>query len=638
METLLPWIQEASQPKAGHQSALISFAVYMLLVFALAWLAGRVRKGKSEFMSEYFLGSRGLGMWAFALTFAATNASGGSFMGFPALIYTHGWILALWIASYMVVPLVTTGLLAKRLNQVSRIAKAVTVPDILRERFGSPSVGLVATGCSPSSCFFIFWHNSRRAARFSPPLLQDMPLFQQGVLWVAGWKSFLTQQTDADYLLCLLLFANTVIVYTTYGGFRAVVWTDVMQGIVMVIGVVIMLFLVLYQVGGLSQATQKLAQLEPPKSSLFESNGRNPSWRLEAFKRVWLQTETGDLVRLARPLKMQQGDTLSESAEVLIETNPESHLAVDVWDLSTWGKTLIQGEPTGYARGDGSKGVYVSAPGPSKDSELGYLSIGMAFSFFVFWAFGGAGQPSNMVRQMAFTDSRVLKRSIIVVSLYYTAIYFPLVIIFCCAKVMLPGMEITPDRIMPEMARTLSFTAGVPWLTGLIVAAPFAAVMSSVDSFLLMVSSGVVRDVYQHHVNPKASERAIKWLTYATTTLIGIAAVIAVLNPPTYLQNLIVFATGGLAGCFLMPMALALFWKGVTQKGMIAGMLGGCITHLSLYVIGYLMYDGFKVYSFLGIQPFIWDVLGSTVATVGVSKCSKPLASELITRYFGSPR
>ena len=132
--------------------------------------------------------------------------------------------------------------------------------------------------------------------------------------------------------------------------------------------------------------------------------------------------------------------------------------------------------------------------------------------------------------------------------------------------------------------------------------------MSSVDSFLLMVSSGVVRDVYQHHINPKASERAIKWLTYATTTLIGIAAVIAVLNPPTYLQNLIVFATGGLAGCFLMPMALALFWKGVTQKGMITGMLGGCITHLSLYVIGYLMYDGFKVYSFLGIQPFIWDI------------------------------
>ena len=179
-------------------------------------------------------------------------------------------ILALWIASYMVVPLVTTGLLAKRLNQVLRIAKAVTVPDILRERFGSPSVGLVATGLLTFFMFFYLLAQFKAGSQILATLLQDMPLFQQGVLWVAGWKGnfFLTQQTDADYLLCLLLFASTVIVYTTYGGFRAVVWTDVMQGIVMVIGVVIMLFLVLYQVGGLSQATQKLAQLEPPKSGM----------------------------------------------------------------------------------------------------------------------------------------------------------------------------------------------------------------------------------------------------------------------------------------------------------------------------------------------------------------------------------
>ena len=170
-----------------------------------------------------------------------------------------------------------------------------------------------------------------------------MPLFKQGVLWVAEWKGnfFLTQQTDADYLLCLLLFASTVIVYTTYGGFRAVVWTDVMQGIVMVIGVVIMLFLVLYQVGGLSQATQKLAQLEPPKSGTIRVEWKEPILETGKIpKGVWLQTETGDLVRLAQPLEMQQGDTLSEPVEVLIETNPDTHLTVDIWDLSTWGKTL----------------------------------------------------------------------------------------------------------------------------------------------------------------------------------------------------------------------------------------------------------------------------------------------------------
>ena len=48
----------------------------------LAVLSNRVAKGK-EFVGEYFLGSRSFGVWAFALTFAATNASGGTFMGFP---------------------------------------------------------------------------------------------------------------------------------------------------------------------------------------------------------------------------------------------------------------------------------------------------------------------------------------------------------------------------------------------------------------------------------------------------------------------------------------------------------------------------------------------------------------------------
>ena len=82
-------------------------------------------------MSEYFLGSRGLGVWAFALTFAATSSSGGSFMGFPAKIYTHGWSLSLWIASYMIVPLCGMGLLGKRVNQIARETGAITLPELL---------------------------------------------------------------------------------------------------------------------------------------------------------------------------------------------------------------------------------------------------------------------------------------------------------------------------------------------------------------------------------------------------------------------------------------------------------------------------------------------------------------------------
>ena len=124
--------------------AMVTFAIYLFVVFLLAWMANRAQQGKS-FVGEYFLGSRNIGLWGFALTYAATAASGGSFMGFPSLIYSHGWVLAWWIAGYCVAPLIALGLLAKRINQVSRLAGAITVPELLRKRFGSPAVGTIAT-------------------------------------------------------------------------------------------------------------------------------------------------------------------------------------------------------------------------------------------------------------------------------------------------------------------------------------------------------------------------------------------------------------------------------------------------------------------------------------------------------------
>ena len=108
--------QSALLAEGGSNAALIMFLVYIFGVFLLAWFANRLLKSKS-FLSEYFLGSRGLGVWAFALTFAATSASGGSFTGFPAKIYTHGWVLGLWIGSYIVVPICAMGLLGIRLGK-----------------------------------------------------------------------------------------------------------------------------------------------------------------------------------------------------------------------------------------------------------------------------------------------------------------------------------------------------------------------------------------------------------------------------------------------------------------------------------------------------------------------------------------
>ena len=85
------------------------------------------------------------GPWVLAFTVAGTAISGGTFMGFPALIYSKGWIMALWISSYMVVPLTALVLLGKRLNQVSRMTGAVTVSDVFRDRFRSSTLGILST-------------------------------------------------------------------------------------------------------------------------------------------------------------------------------------------------------------------------------------------------------------------------------------------------------------------------------------------------------------------------------------------------------------------------------------------------------------------------------------------------------------
>ena len=199
---------------AGN-AALVSFGLYMLLVFILAGLANRQQSGKS-FLNEYFLGSRNLGMWAFAFTYAATSASGGSFMGFPGLIYTHGWVMALWIAGYIVVPLVAVGLIAKRLNQIARKSGSITVPEILRKRLGSDTVGTVATVLLVFFQFFFLLAQFMAGAKIMTTLLGDVSVYQAAVAAVDRFTSPIpwVGAAEADYLLCLLVFAVSVVAFT----------------------------------------------------------------------------------------------------------------------------------------------------------------------------------------------------------------------------------------------------------------------------------------------------------------------------------------------------------------------------------------------------------------------------------------
>jgi Na+/pantothenate symporter len=89
---------------------------------------------------------------------------------------------------------------------------------------------------------------------------------------------------------------------------------------------------------------------------------------------------------------------------------------------------LRQFQPPG-----GQVGDLISAQVP-----YAFLLLGMAFSFFIMWPFFSAGQPSGMVRLMAFEDAPSLKRALVLVAFYYTLTYFSLMVIFICARAMFP--------------------------------------------------------------------------------------------------------------------------------------------------------------------------------------------------------
>ena len=749
-------------------AALTTFLIYTMAVFGLAWLSNRLMRSKS-FLSEYFLGSRSLGVWAFALTFAATSASGGSFTGFPSKIYTHGWVLGLWIGSYIVVPICAMGLLGKRINQVARISGCITVPDVLRDRFRSPMFGLLAVSLIVFFMSFNLVGQFKAGSEILKTLLQDVDAFNAAVGWVAGVKSNIgfLRQVDADYLLCLVVFAAAVIVYTAYGGFHAVVWTDVMQGLVMVVGVVIMLPLAIYQVGGMGRATTMVAEMTPPRLGLAhvmfdppldhdfavsspwfllpgESDGQTPRLfrisrtlaipanqsTVEHVKFVELTTEE-EINRYLQRLKREWGpdrfnaklDELQDqgfcwlndapelvSASVIITLNKEYEFGhrqrgvyvsgpgpdppslpknpgtlsvqlsaadtpVQIQVLNAEGKLeharMSVGAKTLLALNEGEYELQVSADGfepfsqeikiveggtatidvalaaaasgkrdalaPQSDGPMsdGFLPLSLAISFFFMWAISGAGQPSSMVRLMAFNSSRTLRRSIFTVAMYYSMIYFPLVVIFCCARVILPGMDLESDRIMPQMAVTLTNSIGQGWLAGLLVAAPFAAVMSTVDSFLLMISSALVRDIYQRNINPNVSEKTIKYMSYGFTLLIGSGAMLGAVNPPRFLQDIIVYTGSGLAACFLAPMVFALYWPRVNSVGCISGMTAGFAAHLAMYVGGIFVngsfFDPYRLFNF---SPIIIGLLVSFVATFVVTRMTAPPPEDLVRKYF----
>lgn len=563
----------------------VMFALAVIIAVS-GWIGVVAQRAvsKGSFLKGFFLGNRGLGVWAMALT--ATVQSGGTFMGVPSLIYSHGYVVALWIGSYMLVPLAGFAVLGKRLAQLSRRTDAVTMPDLMRGRFDSPAVGLA------TSLIILFFLTFMLMAQFKAgaivmklawPGAADLTLAEDAAIAL-----------DSQYYTGLVIFTIVVVSYTLFGGFLASVWTDLFQSVLMAIGVMILLVLSLKMAGGLETATRtavaKLddraaaAQVQVKELDAARALGKSPTTTAEK-----------DAETLARKIAKERG--------------------VD----------------------------FVTGPGMGRN----FLPLGLAFSFFVVWIWGGMSSPASVVRVMASKNTATLRRSVIVLGIYNLMIYLPLIAVCICARSIMPNLA-KSDEVVPRMALFLTKEYfGGSFISGLILAAPFGAVMATVSCYLVVIASGIVRDVYQRFINPEATDHEIRRMTHIVMIVVGAVALLANLNPPNYLQALVVFCTSGQTGAFFAPLVMACFWRRATKQGMLAAMVVGSLTILTLYSTGWIrswygypdpgigQATNFSPYFLFGLEPIVWGILASGVTGVVTSLLTPPPDEKLVAKMFG---
>lgn len=208
----------------------------------------------------------------------------------------------------------------------------------------------------------------------------------------------------------------------------------------------------------------------------------------------------------------------------------------------------------------------------------GNLTAAYVSSFWILVGVGVVGLPQMAVRAMSYKNSRSMHRALVIGTIVTGIIMLNMHLIGVFARPVMPNIEVA-DKVIPLLALEV-----LPaWLAGIVLAAPMAAIMSTVDALLLLVSSAVVKDVYLNFIKPDASEKSVKWISFGVTGVLGVIVFLLALQPPELLIFLNLFAFGGLEAAFIWPVVLGLYWKYGNKYGAIASMITGIASYIAIH-------------------------------------------------------
>jgi SSS family solute:Na+ symporter/sodium/pantothenate symporter len=215
--------------------AWVFVSCYLCSLLLIGWVGYNARR--EDTLEDFYLAGRGFGFVVLVLTLYATQYSGNSVFGVAGAAYRQGfgWLISV---HYMLAIIVFYRVFAPRLHALSRRRSYVTPVDYLRDRFGSRGLSLLA------SIVMIIALNNYLLAQ-----LMTMGRALQGLAGPYG---------DVAYNYGVIALALIMLVYGTLGGIRAIAWTDVIQGAVLMVGFLVLLVMLVEEFGPLSAATERV--------------------------------------------------------------------------------------------------------------------------------------------------------------------------------------------------------------------------------------------------------------------------------------------------------------------------------------------------------------------------------------------
>ena len=495
---------------------MITKYIILFFYFSILFLIGYFASKKIKNTKDYYVGGKDLNFWVVAFSARATGESAWLLLGLTGLGAMVG-MSAFWVVLGEIVGVtIAWFFMAEKFKNLTDKYNSITIPDYLVSRFKSKTNTLRIVAATALSLFVIIYVSAQIDATGS------------------AFESFLGWNYFTGAIVGFLI----VLTYIFSGGFVAVAWSDLFQGLVMLLGLVGLPIVAYFAISSDVSISHELTKLDPSFLNIWGEGGFN-------------------LINLF--------------------------------------------------------------------TILGFACIGLGFM----------GSPQLFVRFMSIKNTSEIKKGRWVAIVFTIITDCSAVLIGIFGRYLLTSVDADPETILGNGAQNvlpLLVERIMPLtLIGIYIAAVLSAIMSTIDSLLVVASSAISRDFYQQIFKPNKTEKELANISRLITFLLAvfalmIAMIVAVTTPERTIFWFVIFGWSGIAATFCPTIILSLFWGKFNEKGAIASMITGFLS-VPLFKFGFASLDSIGIYfeklGELGPSFVLAIIVGVIVSMVTAEKDSK---------------